>query len=114
MLRDLHQNSDLSPFVARFSVYSSDSSWEGSGGLKTELLCQFLSPWVLRKEVDRILQIWGIDYLCSTQFRKQNQTNATVFWNLLILFRKYQLPFAFLLQEEQSVTPSFNAMEDVL
>jgi hypothetical protein len=44
-------------FVARFSVFSEAVGWEGSTGPNTVLWCEYLTPWVLRKEVHTILKV---------------------------------------------------------
>jgi hypothetical protein len=47
-------------FVARFSVFSEAVGWEGSTGPNTVLWCEYLTPWVLRKEVHTILKVSAI------------------------------------------------------
>ncbi|CAM9830128.1 unnamed protein product [Discosporangium mesarthrocarpum] len=110
-------------FVPRFSVLCSDPEWEGSTGKGTPLWCEYLSPWVLRKEVHTILAAYGVDFLCSPSFHRgrtnaagagasdaggphsnprptpnhPSDANPTIFWNLVVHFRQHFLPFAFLL-----------------
>lgn len=86
-------------FVPRFSVCCSAPTFEGSQGLGTPLFCEFLSPWVLRKELSHIIDSErGIELLLDPDFRKGTQVGATIWWNLIALFRHYKLPFSFLLQ----------------
>jgi len=90
-------------FVARFSVSyrrATNYSEEGSIETRIQLQCEFLSPFVLRKELDRMLNDESKeDTFCTKQFWLGNQSTSTIFWNLLMLFKKYELPFAFLLEE---------------
>ncbi|CAM9455610.1 unnamed protein product [Ascophyllum nodosum] len=57
-------------FVSRFSVHSAARGWEGTTGPGTPLWCEYLSPWVLRKEFHNILAWFGVRYLCSARFRE--------------------------------------------
>lgn len=34
------------------------------------LWCEYLLPWVLRKEFHTILAVYGVQYLCSERFRQ--------------------------------------------
>lgn len=36
----------------------------------TPLWCEYLPPWVLRKEFHTILAAYGVQYLCSERFRQ--------------------------------------------
>lgn len=36
----------------------------------TPLWCEYLPPWVLRKEFHTILAAYGVQYLCSERFRR--------------------------------------------
>lgn len=85
------------PFVPRFVVFSSGEDWVGSDGPKTELWCEFLSPWTLRKEVLIVLREYGIDTLISSEFRKSSHQHCVVFWNLVVALRLRGLPYSFLL-----------------
>ncbi|CBJ25874.1 conserved unknown protein [Ectocarpus siliculosus] len=56
-------------FVSRFSVHSTAEGWEGTTGPGTPLWCEYLPPWVLRKEFHTILSAYGVQYVCSERFR---------------------------------------------
>jgi len=89
----------LRRFVARFSVHCTAPDWMGSTGPGTPLWCEYLSPWVLRKEVQTILLNDGIESLLSPQFRKAHTASSTIWWNLILWCRDFALPIAFLLQD---------------
>jgi uncharacterized protein (UPF0212 family) len=91
-------------FVPHFVVKCSDPNFIGSQGNQTPLYCEYLSPWVLRKEFHHILrsshdnQEIGIDKMLNPSWRSGTDIKATLFWNLVVCCRRYRLPFAFLLQ----------------
>lgn len=87
-------------FVPRFVVTCTAFDFEGSQGIQTPLYCEFLSPWVLRKEFQHIIKGIenGIDKLLEPEWRSGTGIRATLFWNLVACCRRYRLPFAFLLQ----------------
>lgn len=98
----------------------------------TLLWCEYLSPWVLRKEFHTVLAAYGVEYLCSSRFQlglgpeddgivglgdiygsssgggsmgggsgsRNRPVDRTIFWNLVLHFREYCLPIAFLLSGE--------------
>ncbi|CAM9142204.1 unnamed protein product [Chrysoparadoxa australica] len=72
-------------FVARFSVFSTQEGWEGSTGVGTTLYPEYLPPWVLRKEVHNIIMSYGIEYLCSDEFRLSKGPNETPRYIQLVL-----------------------------
>ncbi|GMH97302.1 hypothetical protein TrST_g12364 [Triparma strigata] len=90
--------------VTRFSVFSTNEGWEGSGmegKHKGKLFCEFLSPWVLRKELMSILgdgDDGGIAVLLDPNFPNVSKQKGTIFWNLLVSLRREKLPFTFLFQ----------------
>lgn len=66
-----------------------------SDGFTTEpLFCEFLSPWVLVKEVQTMMVNRGIKSICCFPFR---QNKPTVFWNLVLYFCEFNLPVSFLI-----------------
>ena len=66
-----------------------------SEGFSTEpLFCEFLSPWVLVKEVQTMMVNRGIKSICCFSFR---QKKPTVFWNLVLYFCEFNLPVTFLI-----------------
>ena len=86
-------------FVAQFNISTSAPNFDGSQGKGTPLFCEFLSPWTIKKELQRIIDSpVGIDGITSREWRDSSDWTATLFWNLILLFRRYRLPFAFLLQ----------------
>jgi pentatricopeptide repeat protein len=86
-------------FVPKFSVHCTNPSFEGSQGLGTPLFCELLSPWVLRKELNHIISAEdGIDIILNPDWRSGRDINATLWWNLIVMFKRYDLPFSFLLQ----------------
>ena len=88
--------------VCRFSVASSNADWKSSGiGGKHEglLYCEFLSPWVLRKEIMNILsERGGIETLLDPRFAESTVHRSTLFWNLIVRMKRECLPFTFLFQ----------------
>uniref|UniRef100_A0A7R9VZE9 Uncharacterized protein n=1 Tax=Pseudictyota dubia TaxID=2749911 RepID=A0A7R9VZE9_9STRA len=97
-------------FVPRFTVLSSAETFLGSQGPSTPLYCEFLSPWVLRKEMQNVLQQKeGIDEVLSPEWRSGADINATLWWNMIVSFRRCRLPVTFLLQgsfQNQLISPS--------
>ena len=86
-------------FVPQFVVTTSAPDFEGSQGVQTPLYCEFLSPWVVRKEMHAVIKgETGIDGMLRPEWRQGTEISSTLFWNLMVLFRRYKLPFAFLLQ----------------
>lgn len=86
-------------FVPQFSVTSTLPDFEGSQGPQTPLYCEFLSPWVLRREFQHIIKDGsGIDDVLNPEWRSGTDIRAALFWNLIVICRRYRLPFTFLLQ----------------
>jgi hypothetical protein len=97
-------------FVPRFTVFSTVSGWEGSEGPGSLLWCELLSPWALYKEILNTISYHGIEAVTSaTRFTSQSGSEgsqlqcAVLFWNLVVYFRKYELPFAFLVASKLSM-----------
>ena len=123
----------------KFSVTCNLDSFEGSQGKGGTLHCDYLSPWVLLREVRKIvggeggacthpvadkkaakvlgvdepdkakgIEI-GIDGLLDPKFREGNGINATLWWNIIVAFRRFQIPYLYLLQgsyKNQLIAPS--------
>jgi pentatricopeptide repeat protein len=86
-------------FVPQFIVSCSSPNFVGSQGIGTPLYCEFLSPWVVRKELQSVVKgETGVEGMLKPEWRGETGLSATLFWNLMVLFRRYRLPFAFLLQ----------------
>jgi pentatricopeptide repeat protein len=86
-------------FVPRFKVSTSSPTFEGSQGPGTPLYCEFLSPWVLRKELGLIMgDENNIEHILDPTWRDRRDIRATIWWNLIVMFKRYGLPFSFLLQ----------------
>ena len=86
-------------FVPRFSVSSLAPDFQGSQGLSTPLYCEFLSPWVLRKELNAVAEgEGGIEAMTKPEWRSGTDIHSTLWWNLIVLCRKCKLPYTYLLQ----------------
>jgi len=86
-------------FVARFSVTSSTPTFIGSQGAGTPLYCEFLSPWVMRKEIHAAMNNEE-DYgsILKPDWRSGTDIRSTLWWNLIVSFRRHSLAITFLLQ----------------
>lgn len=86
-------------FVPKFTVTCTSPYFEGSQGSGTPLFCEFLSPWVLRKELNNFISVEdGIDVILDPQWRAGTGIKATLWWNMIAMLKRYRLPFSFLLQ----------------
>ena len=86
-------------FVPRFKVTCDSPTFEGSQGPGTPLYCEFLSPWALRKELGYIIgNSKSLHQILDPSWRSGNDVRATIWWNLIAMFKRHQLPFSFLLQ----------------
>jgi len=86
-------------FVPQFSVRCSSPDFVGSQGKGTPLYCEFLSPWVLRKELEYIIHgSDGVTGMLNPQWRQGTDIQATIWWNLIVGFKRFRLPLSFLLQ----------------
>ena len=86
-------------FVPKFTVSCSSPTFQGSQGVATPLYCEFLSPWVLRKETHNVLRYGdGIDVMLQPKWRTLSDINATLWWNTIVWLKRYKLPISFLLQ----------------
>lgn len=86
-------------FVPRFAISTSSPTFEGSQGKGTPLYCEFLSPWVLRKELEHVINgSDGVQGMLNPEWREGTNIRATLWWNLICAFNRYSLPVSFLLQ----------------
>jgi len=104
-------------FVPKFSVSCDLESFEGSQGKGTPLYCDYLSPWVLLQEIRSLLtssvggkaakvlgvqsddiKQHGVDGIINPEFREGSGINATLWWNMIVTFARFKIPFTFLLQ----------------
>lgn len=86
-------------FVPHFTVTSSAPDFEGSQGKGTPLYCELLSPWVLRKELEFVIRgVGGVEEMLNPEWRSGTDVRASLWWNLVVHFRRHNLPVAFLLQ----------------
>jgi len=86
-------------FVPKFRVQSTSQSFVGSKGVQTPLICERLSPWVLEKELrTKMHDIEGAEDLLDPEWRERENKNSVMWWNLILSFMRYRLPFTFLLQ----------------
>jgi len=88
----------LTKFVPHFCVQSTLPSFVGSRGPSSALFCERLSPWVLKKELQSVISVGGIEDLLSPEWRERESKNAVLWWNLILSFMRYRFPFTFLLQ----------------
>lgn len=102
-------------FVPKFCVTCKSPTFEGSQGKGSPLYCDYLSPWVLLREMKGILSKAGIETVLDERFRSGSGMNATLWWNMVITFRRYKLPYIFLLQgsfKNQLILPSPGLNDD--
>mmetsp|Transcript_25272 Transcript_25272/g.38320 ORF Transcript_25272/g.38320 Transcript_25272/m.38320 type:complete len:298 (-) Transcript_25272:2766-3659(-) len=86
-------------FVPHFTIRCSSSQFSGSQGEGTPLYCEFLSPWVLRKELEHIVHGKdGVEGILDPRWRQKTDIQATLWWNLIVCFRRYRMPLSFMLQ----------------
>lgn len=86
-------------FVPKFRVQSTYQYFVGSKGVQTPLICERLSPWVLEKELrTKMHDIEGAEDLLDPEWRERENKNSVMWWNLILSFMRYRLPFTFLLQ----------------
>ncbi|KAL7544800.1 hypothetical protein ACHAWF_008159 [Thalassiosira exigua] len=99
-------------FVPKLSVSCDAPNFEGSQGKGTPLYCDHLSPWVLLREVRSVVGTdpGGIERLLEVGSREgRDAVRATLWWNMVATFRRYRLPYIFLLQgsfQNQLILPS--------
>jgi hypothetical protein len=86
-------------FVPRFAVTNLAPDFQGSQGIGTPLYCEYLSPWVLRRELDSVAKgEGGIEAMTKPDWRSGTDIHSTLWWNMIVLCRKHRLPFTYLLQ----------------
>jgi pentatricopeptide repeat protein len=98
-------------FVPKFSVSCSLDSFEGSQGQGTTLFVDYLSPWVLLRQIkNRIAQSSGMEAIIDPVFRQGTGINATLWWNIIVTFKRFKIPYTFLLQgsfpDQQLIMPT--------
>jgi hypothetical protein len=97
-------------FVPNFKVQTSLLTFRGSKGFGTPLFVQRLSPWVLGKELRTVINDNdGVDSLLDPKWREKETKNEVLWWNLVLSFMRFRLPFAYLLQgsvEQSLLAPS--------
>ncbi len=130
-------------FIPTFSVSCNLESFMGSQGKGTPLYCDYLSPWVLLQEIRGLIHTervpqqlmgggkaakffgmeddsnnveikGGVDAIIDPKFRDGNGINATLWWNMIVTFRRFKIPFTFLLQgsykDQQLIMPLLEDM----
>jgi len=86
-------------FVSIFTVQSTSTSFMGSKGPSSPLVCQRLSPWVIQKELRTVMNdSKEIRKFVDPSWREMETKNAVLWWNLVLSFMRYRLPFTFLMQ----------------
>jgi len=97
-------------FVPKFSVSCKNPEFVGSQGKGTTLFCDYLSPWVLLREIRGVMNAsGGFDKILDEKFRSGSDINATLWWNMIVTFDRFKLPYIFLLQgsfKNQLILPS--------
>ena len=112
------------PFVPKFSIACSLETFEGSQGEGTTLFVDYLSPWVLLRQIKNIITPLGIDNtediekshgvesIIDPKFREGSGINATLWWNIIVAFRRFKIPYTFLLQgnfpDQQLIMPTLD------
>ena len=94
----------------------------------TPLSCDYLSPWVLLRKIQSLLTVSfdgkaanvlgaeirdeprSIDALINPKFREGCGINATLWWNMIVSFTLFKIPYKYLLQgsygDQQLIMPS--------
>jgi len=86
-------------FVPKFSITCQSPTFEGSQGKGTPLYCDHLSPWVLLREMRSVITATGgIDGILDEKSRSGPDITGMLFWNMIVTFKRYKLPYIFLLQ----------------
>lgn len=86
-------------FIPRFVVDTNSTSFIGSQGPGTPLYCDFLSPWVVQREMYLATDGFeNFDSVLKPEWRSENDFRAKLWWNIIVLFKEHKLPFSFLLQ----------------
>lgn len=116
-------------FIPKFSVSCNLESFEGSQGKGTPLYCDYLSPWVLLREIrsltnnaigSKAAKVLGadigdiepvnIDGIIDPKFREGCGIDATLWWNMIVAFTRFKIPYTYLLQgnyeDQQLIMPS--------
>ena len=87
-------------FVACFVVKSANTEFIGSQGKSTPLYCEFISPWILQRELHGIIQQEpnGACAILDPDWRHKSDLNAAIYWNLIVTFERHMIPYSFLLR----------------
>jgi hypothetical protein len=86
-------------FVPKFAVSCSSPDFVGSQGKGSTLYIDYLSPWVMLREIRNIIKAYGsIESLLDEKYRTGSDIRATLWWNMIVTFQRYELPHFFLLQ----------------
>jgi hypothetical protein len=90
-------------FVACFVVKSTNAEFIGSQGQNTPLYCEFISPWVLKRELSAIIEKEpnGACAMLHPEWRHRSYYNATIWWNLIVTFERQKIPYSFMLYSKQ-------------
>jgi len=85
-------------FVPQFAVSCNSPDFVGSQGKGSILYCDYLSPWVMLREIRSVITSGGLKSILDEKFRSSTDIRATLWWNMLVTFQRYELPISFLLQ----------------
>lgn len=94
-------------FVPKFAVSCNSRDFVGSQGKGSTLYCDYLSPWVMLREIRSVIrESGGIESILDEKFRSGTDIRATLWWNMIVTFERYELPHFFLLHKLILPSPS--------
>jgi hypothetical protein len=101
-------------FVPKFAVSCNSPDFLGSQGKGSTLYCDYLSPWVMLREIRSVITAsGGIESILDQKFRSGTDIRATLWWNMIVTFERYELPHFFLLQgSNQLILPPPSALAE--
>eukprot|EP00984_Skeletonema_dohrnii_P021578 scaffold10823_cov126-Skeletonema_dohrnii-CCMP3373.AAC.2 len=103
-------------FVPKFAVSCNSPDFAGSQGNGSTLYCDYLSPWVILREIRSVITAsGGIESILDEKFRSGTDIRATLWWNMIVTFERYELPHSFLLQgSNQLFLPPPSALTETI
>lgn len=101
-------------FVPKFAVSCNSPDFVGSQGKGSTLYCDYLSPWVMLREIRSVITAsGGVESILDKKFRNNTDIRATLWWNMIVTFKRYKLPCSFLLQgSNQLILPPPSALTE--
>mmetsp|Transcript_13034 Transcript_13034/g.20125 ORF Transcript_13034/g.20125 Transcript_13034/m.20125 type:complete len:513 (-) Transcript_13034:64-1602(-) len=103
-------------FVPKFAVSCNSPDFVGSQGRGSTLYCDYLSPWVMLREIRSVITAsGGVESILDEKFRNNTDIRATLWWNMIVTFKRYKLPCSFLLQgSNQLILPPPSALTEAI